>query len=187
MHRQGWKRSRGPSGSGQPLELLGGYVAFVEVSGIKKYLDRSDPFGCWPWRGRLNKGYGSTFFTVFGKRTTTSAHRAVWQATHGLIIERLEVDHLCRNRACCNPYHLELVTREENRRRALPYRVNKGVQKIENCKTLGHIIKKGRGLEYCACCASDVVHRRANRDIDWALDNLDELLTEYTCNQNAIA
>ncbi len=46
------------------------------------------------------------------------AHRVVWLLNRGPIPEGLDLDHLCRNTRCCNPVHLEPVTRSENLRRS---------------------------------------------------------------------
>lgn len=67
--------------------------------------------GCWLWRG-WNSGNGFGKLKIKGK--AWMAHRAVWNF-FGLPLPRGRVlDHLCRNRACCNPAHLELVTVREN-------------------------------------------------------------------------
>lgn len=69
---------------------------------------------CWEWCGEINrKGYGRLW--VGGKRRF--AHRAYYEAKYGPIPEGLQIDHLCRNRSCVNPDHLEPVTALENRRR----------------------------------------------------------------------
>ena len=70
--------------------------------------------GCLEWTGALRMGYGK-FRGVAGR--TTTAHRVVWETFVGPIPEGLELDHLCRNRKCVNPDHLEPVTRRENLRR----------------------------------------------------------------------
>jgi hypothetical protein len=73
-------------------------------------VDRSDPSDCWPWTGHVDRdGYGK--FGGFG------SHRIAYTAVLGPIPEGLVLDHLCRNRACCNPAHLDPVTAEENVRR----------------------------------------------------------------------
>lgn len=72
---------------------------------------------CWEWVGaKQPSGYGS--FTV-RYPTMEPSHRFAYQAHRGEVIPHgLEIDHLCRNRSCVNPAHLELVTRRENVRRS---------------------------------------------------------------------
>lgn len=67
--------------------------------------------GCWIWTGFTNeKGYGRMW--VAGK--LQRVHRLSW-LEHGHQIGQGErLDHLCRNRACWNPAHLEPVTNREN-------------------------------------------------------------------------
>lgn len=67
--------------------------------------------GCWRWTAALH-GFGYGMFWLGGKMER--AHRAAYVALVGPIPPGLELDHLCRVRACCNPLHLEAVTRREN-------------------------------------------------------------------------
>lgn len=73
---------------------------------------------CWVWLGQIAPvtGYGLTY-TGFVPRRKVGAHRAVFEAHRGPIPTGLDLDHLCRVRACVNPEHLEPVTRGENLRR----------------------------------------------------------------------
>lgn len=70
--------------------------------------------GCWAWTAATNeKGYGM----FWNGERAVRAHRFAFEAQHGEIPDGLQIDHLCRNPACCNPNHLEAVTPQENTRR----------------------------------------------------------------------
>ena len=69
------------------------------------------PGGCWVFTGcTANKGYGQ--FVSNGR--TVKAHRWSWENANGPIPSGMVIDHLCRNRACVNPDHLEPVTDRVN-------------------------------------------------------------------------
>lgn len=73
---------------------------------------RTDDNGCWTWTGgKTWDGYG--LFNI-PTRGTVKAHRFAYEAINGSIPDGLEIDHLCRNRACVRPSHLEAVTRRIN-------------------------------------------------------------------------
>ena len=67
--------------------------------------------GCWNWVAyKCKKGYGN--FRLNGK--IRKAHRVSYELLKGIIPENLQIDHLCKNKACVNPDHLEPVTCIEN-------------------------------------------------------------------------
>ena len=66
---------------------------------------------CWEFTGSLVRGYGH--MTYDSKNYLT--HRISYEHHNGPIPEGMEVDHICCNRKCCNPDHLDAVTHEENK------------------------------------------------------------------------
>ena len=80
-----------------------------------------DENGCWNWPVTDRNGYGRFLITNAAKliRKMTYTHIVSYETYVGPVPEGLELDHLCRNRACCNPEHLEPVTRRENVHRGL--------------------------------------------------------------------
>lgn len=76
--------------------------------------------GCWQWSGALwRNGYGKTSRRIHDTRL---AHRAFFTEHRGPIPEGMDLDHLCRNRACVNPEHLQPVSRAVNLDRGLDAR-----------------------------------------------------------------
>lgn len=73
--------------------------------------------GCWIWTGaRSNTGYGIAEQPCSCGEASKPrpAHRVVYEALVGPIPDGLQLDHLCRTRACVNPVHLDPVTTREN-------------------------------------------------------------------------
>lgn len=86
--------------------------------------------GCWEWTGRVEDGYGRV--PTSGSRYVR-AHRAAYEIWTGPIPKELEIDHVCRNRRCFNPDHLEAVTHKENvRRGALPEMMREKAARLRN-------------------------------------------------------
>lgn len=69
------------------------------------------PNGCHVPRKKADP---SGYVAVRVNRKVTVAHRWAWEQEHGSIPDGLVIDHICRNRACCNPAHLRAVTTRIN-------------------------------------------------------------------------
>lgn len=112
------------------------------------------PNGCWEWTGtKTAGGYGQ--FTLNGVRTT--AHRASYVLHVDEVPPTWHVDHLCRNRGCVNPAHLEAVTAQENGMRSGNPRL---MRKFDTHCQRGHeftdanTIRKANGTRRCRECAN---------------------------------
>ena len=106
-------------------------------------------------------GYGS--FGV-GRGSKRNAHRWLWEELNGPASSKLHLDHLCRNRLCVRPDHMELVTHSENIRRGA--RSNYQASKT-HCVN-GHEYTEAntgryRETRYCRACKRDAVRRRRQR------------------------
>ena len=135
----------------------------------KRFLDKvfypDGPSGCWEWMGARNSdGYGNLVFC--GR--WFKAHRFFYEILVGSIDPGLEIDHLCRNRACVNPDHMEQVTHQENIRRG--DQTNKGWERnITHCPqghayTADNLVKQGESKKRkCKTCLRERArrHRRA--------------------------
>lgn len=80
-----------------------------------RFWDKVDTSGdCWVWTASTRGGYGK--FWLDGD--LHQAHRISYMWAGGTILDGEEVDHLCKNRACVRPDHLEAVSKLENNRRS---------------------------------------------------------------------
>lgn len=105
-HYSAWKRT------GDPL----GWRDNVQ----RRFWERVDKkrSGCWVWTGHVAGGdYGQ--IKVNG--VSVMVHRYAYELLVGPIPDGLQIDHLCRNRRCVNPKHLEPVVARTNVLRSVPY------------------------------------------------------------------
>jgi HNH endonuclease len=116
-------------------------------------IDATGP--CWLWTGALDThGYGH----VCRDGRDLQTHRAVYEILVGPIPPGLTLDHLCRVRRCCNPDHVEVVTRTENLQRS-PIALA-GRPRQTHCAR-GHelnadnIYRNTRGSRQCKTCAKE--------------------------------
>ena len=130
--------------------------------------------GCIVWTGaRTSRGYGSFGSGDRGGRTVR-AHRWYWEFTNGGIPEGLVLDHLCRNKLCVNPEHLEPVSDEENRRRHFLLRTHcKNGHLLDTVNTV-HVGSFGRRCRICKQDSASVGKYRAMTGAE--VDEIQQLL-----------
>ena len=89
-----------------PLDKLTAY----EIRAFQERYVKSES-GCWNWDSKIDSnGYGRYKFAG----VSAAAHRVSYTVSVGHISGGMVIDHLCRNRRCVNPEHLEMVTQQEN-------------------------------------------------------------------------
>lgn len=104
---------------------------------------------CWEWKGGKSKSeYGIAW--VCGENFVS--HKLAYEEIIGRVPDGLELDHLCRNRPCGNPFHLEAVTHFENCRRGeTPVSKNMALTACSKCGDEFDIDTRGRRV--CRPCA----------------------------------
>lgn len=124
-------------------------------------VDKNHITGCWVWVGHKRDGYG--VFSYGGRGgVRINAHRYAYQEIIGEIPNGLVLDHLCRQRDCVNPDHLEPVTRKENVLRGFSLSAMQSRQK--NCNR-GHPLSGDnlyitpRGKRQCRSCRKQSMER----------------------------
>lgn len=130
-----------------------------------RFWEKVDQAGeCWLWTGFVNpNGYGQF---AESRRKPRYAHRTAWELTNGAIPKHLQIDHLCKNRRCVRPAHMELVSSAENTRRA-PASMSSINRAKETCPK-GHSYdgtrtRHGRVERVCTQCRRDHAAARKRR------------------------
>jgi len=101
VNRVGASRTRKPR---DPWDIVSARIVFAS--------------GCWMWLGAHNrKGYAVA--SIKDRPGWYFAHRAIYEMLIGPIAPGMTVDHLCRERGCVNPYHMDVCSPLENFRRGI--------------------------------------------------------------------
>lgn len=123
---------------------------------IERLLEKvyEDDNGCWIFTGsRTHRGYGQIGTGVGKKHGAT--HRIAYEYFRVEIPDGLQLDHLCRVRACCNPWHLEPVTNAVNKERSRGF-----VEDMHPACKAGHpwtpenTYRAPNGTRHCRVCGN---------------------------------
>jgi hypothetical protein len=118
---------------------------------------KTSDYGCWVWTGRKQReGYGR----IVVNGITTGVHRVAYEMAKGPIPDGMTIDHLCRNKACVNPAHMEVVSFGENSRRQM---LSRTTCKHGHPWSFDNTRFDKRGRRCCRACARDSWHRKTKR------------------------
>jgi hypothetical protein len=126
-----------------------------------RFWEKIDASGdCWEWRAYRNpEGYGIIRYRGKNER----AHRVSYEFRRGAIPPGMELDHLCRNRGCVRPSHLEPVSHQDNGLRA---RVSSLICKRGHAMTPDNVVVRehdGKLRRECHLCVVQLQRIRWHR------------------------
>lgn len=106
--------------------------------------------GCWEWTGRRTPN-GHGFVSWNGRQKPV--YRVVHELVTGSASNAEDFDHLCRNRSCCNPDHVEGVTHAENMRRGVQsFDTRTHCLSGEHALTPDNVVHRADGRRACRAC-----------------------------------
>ena len=142
----------------------GGFMRITQAMTIDERLAHrikiDEATGCHIWLGHLNsKGYGQAM--IAGKLKLV--HRILYERVNGPIPGGLQIDHLCKEKRCCNPDHLEAVTCHENLMRGT---TRAAIHAAKTCcpKCGGPYTPKPEGGRRCHPCHLELMRSRYHRN-----------------------
>lgn len=128
------------------------------VARFWKYVEITD--SCWLWRGPAITPKGYARIRSAGRYVFV--HRFSWRLANGPIPEGLTIDHLCRNRLCVNPAHLEPVTVRENLMRGNTHaaaNIKKTHCPYDHPFSGANLYINPQGKRFCRRCQNDAMKR----------------------------
>ncbi|MFV0357781.1 MAG: HNH endonuclease signature motif containing protein [Bacteroides thetaiotaomicron] len=88
------------------------------IEDLGHFDESGNPSPCHIWQGPdSGEGKGGGYGRMSLNGQTVAVHLVVYTHWFGYIPGKKQIDHLCNNRKCCNPYHLEMVTHKTNQKR----------------------------------------------------------------------